>query len=197
MMSEVLAAIYDPLIAPLDPMGLRKFRQWAVRAARGTVLELGVGTGLNLRYYNDVRAIAAIDPDGSSLRRACARADGRRGTISLFQATAETLPFANESFDVVLGTLVFCTIPDPERALNEAKRVLKPGGTLRLVEHVRSMTAPIAWFQVQMTPAWKQIAGGCHLDRDTASYVARAGFNLRAVQSHLAGMLVGIDAAKP
>ncbi len=196
-MGEVIAALYDPLIAPLDPMGLRKFRQWAVRAARGNVLELGVGTGLNLRYYGNVRSVAAIDPDGSSLHRALPRRHSNGNSIDLYQASAEALPFADDSFDVVLGTLVFCTIGDPALALDEAKRVLKPGGTLRLVEHVRAPNGPIAWFQVQATPVWKQIAGGCHLDRDTAASVAQAGFTVRAVQSHLGGVLVGIDAVKP
>jgi ubiquinone/menaquinone biosynthesis C-methylase UbiE len=195
-MGEVLAALYDPLIAPLDPMGLRRFRQWAVQAAWGRVLELGVGTGLNLRYYRDTEAIAAIDPDGSSLRRAYGKAGHSRNNISLYQASAEALPFADESFDVVLGTLVFCTIPDPARALGEAKRVLKPGGTLRLVEHVRAPKGPVAWLQIRATPAWKQIAGGCHLDRDTALSVVRAGFQVRAVCSRLGGVLVGIDAVK-
>lgn len=195
-MGEVISALYDPLIAPLDPMGLRRFRQWAVRAARGRVLEIGIGTGLNLRYYGDVDTIAAIDPDESSLRRAARRSDSSHNDITLFQASAEALPFTNESFDVVLGTLVFCTIPDPMRALDEAKRVLKPGGVFRLVEHVRAPGGPVAWLQTRVTPAWKQIAGGCHLDRETASSVAQAGFKVRSVEAHLGGVLVGIDAVK-
>ncbi|MDE3089532.1 MAG: class I SAM-dependent methyltransferase [Chloroflexota bacterium] len=195
-MSELLAALYDPLIAPFDPMGVRKWRAWVVGAARGSVLELGVGTGLNLPHYRGVESVAAIDPDGASLRRAWARRNGSGEAITLCQARAETLPFADASFDAVLGTLVFCTIGDPDRALSEARRVLRTGGALRLVEHVRVRNRLIAGAQDVVTPLWKEIAGGCHLNRDTLAVVERAGFRVRAVDRHIGGLFIGIDAVK-
>ncbi len=195
-MGELLAAMYDPLIAPFDPMGVRKWREWVVSAARGRVLELGVGTGLNLPHYRAAESIAAIDPDGASLRRALARRNGRGETITLHQARAEELPFANESFDAVVGTLTFCTVGDVARALAEARRVLKTGGAFRIVEHVRVENRFVAGAQDLVTPLWKQIAGGCHLNRDTRAAVERAGFQVRAVHRHIGGLFIGIDAVK-
>ncbi len=195
-MGELLAAMYDPLIAPFDPMGVRKWREWTVRAARGRTLELGVGTGLNLPYYRTAKSLAAIDPDGASLRRAWSRRNGHGESITLYQARAEALPFADESFDAVVGTLTFCTIGEPARALAEARRVLRSGGAFRLVEHVRVENRWIAGAQDVATPLWKEIAGGCHLNRDTRAAVERAGFRVRAVHRCIGGLFIGIDAVK-
>ncbi len=195
-MGELLAAMYDPLIAPFDPLGVRKWRAWTVSAARGRTLELGVGTGLNLPHYRAVKSIAAIDPDGASLRRAWSRRNGHGESITLYQARGEELPFADESFDAVVGTLTFCTIGDPARALTEARRVIKSGGAFRLVEHVRVENRLIAGAQDLVTPLWKEIAGGCHLNRDTRAAVERAGFHVRAVLRLMGGLFIGIDAVK-
>ena len=204
-MSELSAAIYDPVVAPLEVMGLRKWREWAVGAmpahandagSTRRVLEIGVGTGANLPYYSTTCPVAGIDPDGASLRRAAAKTNGRDGSIVLHQARAEELPFADESFDAVIGTLTFCTIGDPARGLSEAYRVLKVGGALRLVEHVRGSNRIIAWVLEVMTPGWKIIADGCHLNRDTVSAIGRAGFKVRSLQKRFSGIFVGIDAVK-
>ncbi len=196
-MGELMAAVYDPLIAPLDPIGVDKWRRWVVSAARGRVLELGVGTGLNLRHYRAAETVAAIDPDGASLRRAFSRRRHAGERVALYQARAEDLPFPSGFFDAVLGTLVFCTIGNPPSALAEADRVLKTGGTLRLVEHVRVHNRVAAGAQDLVTPLWREIAGGCHLNRDTLAAVERAGFRVRAVHAHLGGLFIGIDAVKP
>lgn len=191
-----LASIYDPLVAPFDSFGVRRWRQWAVSAAHGRVLELGVGTGLNLGHYRAIESLTAIDPDGAALQRALTRRNGNAQNISLDQARAEELPFADESFDAVLCTLVFCTIGEPMRALAEVRRVLKAGGAFRMVEHVRVENRVIAGAQDALTPLWKQIAGGCHLNRDTLSSVKQAGFTVRGVSKHIGGMFIGIDAVK-
>jgi ubiquinone/menaquinone biosynthesis C-methylase UbiE len=193
-MGELMAAVYDPLIAPLDPVGVRRWRQWVVSAAHGHVLEVGVGTGLNLPYYPAVESVAAIDPDGASLRRAFSRSERRGLTVSFYQASAEDLPFADRSFDVVLSTLVFCSIGDPERALREVRRVLKNGGTFRVIEHVRVGNGLIAGVQDRVTPLWKQVTGGCHLNRDTLRAIQDAGFHVNRVRRHIGGLFVGIDA---
>lgn len=195
-MGELMAVMYDPLIAPLDPVGLRKWRQWAVSAAQGHVLELGVGTGLNLPHYAVADSVTAIDPDGASLRRAFSRLNRSHKAMSLQQARAEELPFSNGTFDSVVGTLVFCTIPDPERALAEVRRVLKPGGTLRLIEHVRVGNPLIAGAQDAVTPLWSQVAGGCHLNRDTLALVERSGFHVTMVHRRIGGLFVGINAVR-
>jgi ubiquinone/menaquinone biosynthesis C-methylase UbiE len=195
-MSDLLAAMYDPLIAPFDSFGVRRWREWAVSAAQRRVLELGVGTGLNLSHYRAAKSVAAIDPDGASLLRALSKRNGSASTVGLYQAMAEALPFADTSFDSVVGTLTFCTIPDPDRALSEARRVLKPGGMFRLVEHVRVENRFVAGAQDAVTPLWKQLAGGCHLNRDTLSAVQRAGFRVRDVNRHIGGLIIGIDAVR-
>jgi ubiquinone/menaquinone biosynthesis C-methylase UbiE len=198
-MSELLAAMYDPLIAPFDPLGVRKWREWVAGAARGRTLEVGVGTGLNLPLYRGDRgvvSVAAIDPDGASLRRAAARRNGNANIVTLHQARAEALPFADESFDAVVGTLTFCTIGDPARALDEARRVLKTGGAFRLVEHVRVHNRLVASAQDLMTPLWKEIAGGCHLNRNTLSAVEGAGLHVLRVSRLFGGLFIGIDAVK-
>jgi ubiquinone/menaquinone biosynthesis C-methylase UbiE len=196
-MSDTLATIYDPLIAPFDFLGVRQWRQWVAHAARGRTLEIGVGTGLNLPHYRAGQSIVAIDPDGASLQRALSRCNGNGEMISLYQARAEELPFADESFDAVVGTLTFCSIGNPERALNETRRVLKSGGVFRLVEHVRVGNRLIARVQDAATPLWKEIAGGCHLNRDTAKLVERAGFRVGAVRRLIGSLFIGIDAIKP
>jgi len=193
-MSDTLATMYDPLIAPFDPLGVRAWREWVVRDVRGRVLEIGIGTGLNLQYYRAAESLAAIDPDWASLQRARARRNGHARAVTLHQAFAEALPFADASFDAVVGTLTFCSIGDPGLALREIRRVLKPGGALRLIEHVRVENRVIAGLQDAATPVWKQFAGNCHLNRDTRAQVARAGFHIRAVKKHIGGLFIGIDA---
>jgi ubiquinone/menaquinone biosynthesis C-methylase UbiE len=186
-----MANAYDSVIAPLDSFGLRRWREWAINAAHGYTLEIGVGTGLNLPHYRNTRFVAAIDPDNESLQSALNRC---RGKMFLQTARAEELPFANDVFDAVVGTLTFCSIGAPGRALDEIRRVLKPGGALRLVEHVRVKNRLGAAVQDALTPYWKQIAGNCHLNRDTLSTVEQAGFEMRQVKRLLGGLLIGIDA---
>jgi ubiquinone/menaquinone biosynthesis C-methylase UbiE len=196
-MGDWMAAIYDPIVAPLDPMGMRAWRQWAVGEANGRVLELGVGTGLNLKYYRKATAVVGIDPNGASLERAHARAHDHPGPLLFCRAGAERLPFGDDVFDSLVGSLVFCTIPDPDDALKEAWRVLQPGGRLRIVEHVRMANRVMAGLQDFVTPFWSSIAGGCHLNRDTRAAVEKAGFEIRACHRRLGGLLIGIDAIKP
>ena len=193
-MSDSTTNWYDPIIAPFDHLGVRQWREWVVRDVRGRVLELGVGTGLNLPRYRAAAMLAAIDPDLGSLQHALARRNGK--PITLHQARAEALPFAADSFDAVVATLTFCSVGDPLRGLREAARVLKPGGAFRLVEHVRVDNRVIGGVQDALTPAWKRIAGNCHLNRDTLALVRQAGFQVRGVREHLGGIFIGIDAIK-
>lgn len=192
----MLATLYDPIVAPFDLFGVRRWRRWAVSVARGRTLEIGVGTGLNLPHYGAVESVAAIDPDGASLERALNRRNGRGTMVLLYQARAEELPFADASFDAVVGTLTFCSIGDPGRALREVRRVLKPGGAFRLVEHVRVKNRFLAFAQDALTPPWRALAGNCHLNRDTVQLIERAGFRVRAVRRLIGGLFIGIDAVK-
>ena len=117
--------------------------------------------------------------------------------IDVVEASAEALPFPNQSFDTVVGTLVFCTIPDPDRALEEIKRILKSSGNLLLFEHVRLRQPFLAQMQDWLTPTWKHLCGGCHLNRDTLVTVVRHGFNIDAVEAHTGGLLLVIKATRP
>jgi ubiquinone/menaquinone biosynthesis C-methylase UbiE len=153
-------------------------RQEVVGQARGVVLELGAGSGLNFHLYmpEQVQRVEAIEPDATMLTLARERLAGASVPITLTQASAEALPFGDAMFDSVVGTLVFCSIGDPARALAEIWRALKPGGLLLLFEHVRSENKVAASVQTLLVPFTTRLAGNCHWNRDTAQAVAQAGF---------------------
>ena len=195
---NLFSRLYDPVMELLENLGLWRLRQKLLRGVRGRVLELGVGTGRNLPLYPPgVDYVAGIDPDGVMLQQAQKRARKVPFPVDLFLTSAEELPFAEDSFDAVVATLVFCTVPDPPRALQEVRRVLKPNGGLYLLEHVKMKQKPIAWLQEQATPLWKHLAGGCHLDRDTLSAIHNAGFAGARVDSYLGGLVLDIVALAP
>ncbi len=145
------------------------------------VLELGVGTGANFPLYSDLASeIHGIEPSEALLELAAdtARQCNQPERFHLRVAGAEQLPYDDNSFDSVIACLVFCTIPDPDTAAREAFRVLKPGGTLLALEHVLSERRWVQRLQKGMNPAWKHLACGCQLTRDTASIFRGAGFRL-------------------
>jgi ubiquinone/menaquinone biosynthesis C-methylase UbiE len=151
--------------------------------ARGRVLELGVGTGSNLAYYPpEVTDVVGIDPHDAVLDRAALEAerlerDGHPYRIRLHRGNAERLPYDDESYDTVVAFLTLCTIPDYRAAAREAHRVLRPDGTLLVMEHVKAAdgTALARW-QRRLDPVWTRLAVGCHLDRDTGDALRAAGF---------------------
>ncbi len=192
---DTIAKIYDPIMKPLDAVGFRDWRRWAVRRAHGRVLEIGVGTGLNLEHYPSASHLVAVDPDAEMLVQIESRNRGEPRSL-LVQARAEDLPFEDRSFDAAVGTLVFCTIPDPNRALCEVARVLKSGASLRLVEHVRAKNPALGSLMDLATPLWKRIAGGCHLNRNTVDLVRSQGFIVISTYKRWRGLLVGIDAER-
>jgi ubiquinone/menaquinone biosynthesis C-methylase UbiE len=151
-------------------------RAKVVPQARGRVLEVGVGTGMNFPYYGEVESLHGIEPDPHMLRRARARAERLGLPIELRQASAAPLPYEDASFDTAVVTWVLCTIPDSDAALREIARVLRPGGRMLFVEHVRSCRRVAGKLQDLLTPAWKKLAGGCHLNRDSVGAIRGAGF---------------------
>ena len=173
---EQIPWLYDALCAVLERGGLGRWRRWLVAGARGLTLDLGCGTGRNLPLMPaGVRAVG-VDPALDSLARARWRASG----TPLVAARAEALPFRAGSFDIVVSGLALCSVVDPPRALDEIRRVLRAGGTLRVLEHVRSTRPWKARVQDRIQPLWTRLTGGCHPNRDTERAVERAGFRIDA-----------------
>ncbi|MEY1662421.1 class I SAM-dependent methyltransferase [Isoalcanivorax beigongshangi] len=178
--SRIFPHVLNTATRPLYPA-----RRALLEHARGRVLELGVGTGANFEHYPAAASeIVGIEPVASMLalaaQRAGSRDDARR--FRLVGAPAEQLPFADHSFDTVIGCLVFCTVADPVTAANEAFRVLKPGGQLLLMEHVASEQPGRLRLQRWLNPLWRPLACGCEIHRDTGQVLAQAGFDLDAVK---------------
>ena len=159
---------------------MKPLRKEVTGLARGRVLEIGAGNGLNFAFYHPdtVERVEATEPDSVMLGYARARAEGASVPVNLVQAVVENLPFADESFDSVVVTLVFCSVNDPLRGLNEVRRVLKPGGALLMVEHVRARGAFAAAMQNIITPLTRLVAGNCHWNRNTEKTVIEAGFKI-------------------
>ncbi len=156
-----------------------------MRGARGLTLDVGCGTGRNLPLYGkEVRAIG-LDPSMDCLKKARQRAPG----VPLVRGSAEALPFRDGTFDTVVSGLVFCSVPDPRRGLRELKRVLKPTGALRMLEHVRSTRRVGAKWQDLIQPAWTWFAGGCHPNRDTESNVRASGFEIEGETLQSSGVM--------
>jgi ubiquinone/menaquinone biosynthesis C-methylase UbiE len=168
---------------------LRERREALVPRAHGSVLEIGIGSGLNLPYYDAsrVRRLSAVDPSAELLAMARNNAARLKIDVELLQQGAERLPFAPASFDSALVTWTLCSIADPSAALAELRRVLKAGGELLFVEHGLSPDAEVARWQHRLTPFWRPIAGGCHLDRPMDGLIRRAFPNADIRASYLEG----------
>lgn len=180
-MSRLFAAAYDCVMAPLERGRFLAVRRALLAQARGRVLEIGAGTGINFGLYPPgVDEVQALEPDAAMSARARARLPAAGPDVRLVQARAETLPYPAASFDTVVSTLVLCTVHDPQASLREAYRVLRPGGLLLIFEHVRLDHPALACAQRALTPLWQQLAGGCRLDRDTLRSVREAGFEALA-----------------
>jgi SAM-dependent methyltransferase len=166
--------------------GVMKDRSRVVPLASGDVLELGCGGGLNLQYYDwyRVRSLSGVDPSPELLDRAQAELAERGRSANFIAGVAETLPFASQSFDTVVTTFTLCSVQNPVAALSEAKRVLRPGGRLLFVEHGLAPDPSPARWQSRIEPAWKHIAGGCHLTRPVTRAISSAGFVTDALQGH-------------
>ena len=180
---------------------MEPLRKEIIEQASGLVLEIGAGTGLNFPFYlpERVERVEAVEPDAAMLRYARERLSTAHVPIELTQAPVEVLPFADATFDSAMTTLVFCSVADPLRGLQEIKRVLKPGGMLLMVEHVRAQGAIAAHVQDALVPLTTRFAGNCHWNRDTASTVSNAGFqmkNLRQAGGILLPIIV-VSAIRP
>ena len=160
---------------------LLPYRQRVVGGAAGRVLEIGIGSGLNLPLYGDaVEEVIGVDISPELLAMAERATQRRRLRVQLLEGSAEHLPstIADGSIDTMVVTWALCSIPDAAAALVEAHRVLRPNGSLRFVEHGRSPDTSVAWWQDRLTPLWRRCSGGCHLNRKTDDLLRSAGFTL-------------------
>lgn len=187
----IFAALYERMARGramrsfMDPL-----RAGTAGQASGVVLEVGAGTGLNFGLYvpGQVERVEATEPSAGMLRYARTRLATARVPVTLTQAPAEALPFPEAMFDSAVATLVFCSVSDPVRGLREILRVLKPGGTLLLAEHVRAERAVLARVQDALVPLTTRLSGNCHWNRDTVSAVARVGFQVEHVRHEGGGL---------
>lgn len=186
-----MTSFYDRHIMPrligcaCSTKPIMKQRTKVVPLATGKVLELGIGGGMNLSFYNPsaVESVFGVDPS-EELRRRAEQAERPAGLkVEVREGTAEALPFDDRSFDTIVCTYTLCSVHDPIASLQEARRVLKPGGRLLFCEHGLAPDLRVAKWQERIEPVWKRIAGGCHLTRPVALNLERAGFKLDRLDS--------------
>lgn len=176
--SRPLFALGYAVFAPVAERGeLGRRRDALLRGASGVVLEAGAGTGENFKHLpSSVTSLVALEPDAAMVRLARRRLAEAVVPARLVRAVMEDLPFADASFDTVVATLVLCTVDDPGRAVAELRRVLSPGGSLLLLEHVRSNDETVASWQDRLEGTWARLNGGCRPNRRTTETIAASGF---------------------
>jgi ubiquinone/menaquinone biosynthesis C-methylase UbiE len=163
---------------------LAPYRSRVVPAAEGCVLEIGVGSGLNLPFYSQrAERVIGLDPSPKLLSMARQVARPPLVPVEFVEGSAEAIPLEGTSVDTVVTTWTLCSIPDAHRSLREMRRVLKPGGRLLFVEHGRAPDANVRWWQDQLNPAWKRLGGGCHLNRAIRTLIEGAGFQFERIET--------------
>lgn len=160
-------------------------RRKVAPAARGRVLEIGIGSGLNLPFYDPARVdgVWGLDPSPELNRMAARAAGGLPFAVELVTASADGIPFDDGSFDTVLTTYTLCTIPDLVSALRETARVLSPGGRLLFCEHGLAPDADVRRWQHGVGPVWRRVSGGCHLNRDIPELLETGGFRIQHIDT--------------
>lgn len=172
----LFAASYDLLNTAVE-WRIARYRRATAGIAHGEVLEVGGGSGANLRYFPEDATLTFLEPNPHMARRLRRRAQGLGREITVVEAAGEEMPFEDGSFDTVLTTLVLCTVSDLGAVVSEARRVLRPGGTFVFYEHVAASGRLGRALQRGLNPAWKWVTTGCHLDRDIEAAVRAAGFS--------------------
>lgn len=170
------AFFYDGMMKKIEDIRLKKERRELLKDIKGDIIEFGAGTGVNFEFYSDSTRVVAIEPDNQLGNEAKNKIKGKN--IEVISASAEDLPFSDDSFDSIVITLALCTIENPNKALIEAKRVCKPNGSLLILEHIRNDNRVLSTLQDIITPLWKCFAMGCHLNRDTLSLIKENNFKM-------------------
>ena len=165
-----------------QPLG--KLREELVGRARGRVLEIGIGSGRNLPFYpRDLEILLGLDPSGALLQMARRQATWVHFPVELSEGRAEDIPLDDHAVDHVVMTWTLCSVADPAKALSEVRRVLRPGGSLLFIEHGRSPDPGVRRWQERLTPLWRRLAGGCHLDRPIDRLIQAAGLRLAEIET--------------
>jgi len=160
------------------------YRGRVVAAATGSVLEVGIGSGLNLPFYaEDATHVLGLDPSHTLLAMSQRAASTMTRSIDLLEASAESIPLDDQSIDTVVTTWTLCSIPDVGKALGEMRRVLRPHGQLLFIEHGRSPDAKVRRWQDRLTPVWKRVGGGCHLNRPIRELIEHSGFQIERLET--------------
>jgi ubiquinone/menaquinone biosynthesis C-methylase UbiE len=180
---RAFATVYDRGLKATEDAGLREARREVLSRARGRTIDLGAGTGVNIDLFpTEVGELALAEPDGHMLAKLRPKLVSSTRGAEVVQAPAESLPFEDDSFDTAVFTLVLCTVPDPPAALAEAARVLRPGGSLLFLEHVRAEDPSLARWQDRLEKPWRFLADGCHCNRDTLAAIKAAPFSIETVE---------------
>jgi SAM-dependent methyltransferase len=180
---RLFAAAYERGLKATEEAGLEQMRHELLAGASGRVLEIGAGTGLNLKHYTDaVTELVLAEPGPHMARKLGSHLaeSGRAATV--VEDPAESLPFPDDSFDTAVSTLVLCTVPDPDATIVELARVLRPGGRLLFIEHVRSEDPSSARWQDRLHRPWHFLADGCHCNRDTLARLGASNFEPQGVE---------------
>ncbi|NKE06049.1 class I SAM-dependent methyltransferase [Bacillus selenatarsenatis] len=198
-MGKMFASFYDQLMGPLEKKWIASVRKKIGSGLEGTILEIGAGTGANFPYYSKekVERLVSLEPNPDMLKQAKGRAKEFELPVEFHQGSAETLPFKDGEFDIVVATLVLCSVSEPDKVFKEVRRVCKKGGKIVLFEHVRTDSKSLAFLQDVLTPAWKRLCDGCHLNRDTGSYMKGSGIEVVKEKKYLKGIFVEYEGVNP
>lgn len=178
---RVFALVYDPFLWLGEIAGMRRRRRELVSAARGRVLEIGAGTGLNIAHYPDgITELVLAEPEPAMRRYLARRLSRCARPARIVDAAAECLPLPDDSVDTVVSTLVLCTVDDLDAAIHEIARVLRPGGQLLFIEHVRASSRFLSACQDKLVVPWRRFAAGCVCNRPTGEVLRGRGFTVTA-----------------
>jgi ubiquinone/menaquinone biosynthesis C-methylase UbiE len=180
---RMFSAMYDRMMGGVEDAGLRETRRQALASATGRTIDIGAGTGANIRLYPAaVTDLVFAEPDPHMLKRLRPKVAESGLVAEVVEAPATRLPFEDSSFDTAVFTLVLCTVPDPAAALAEAARILRPGGRLLFVEHVRAHNPKLARWQDRLERPWRFCGDGCHCNRDTVATIEASPFEVDEVE---------------